>query len=423
MIELYDHQRKIIEQDPKWCGLFLGTGGGKTRIALELAYRKTLVVTLKTLRDDETWPKNAEEFGIIVNMKVISKEEFRRDHKILGYYDTVIFDEGHWSCGVRPKPKTKKGQEIIDTSQLYAAAVWYLQKHRPERFYFLSATPASKPMNVWAIASMFGCKWDFSQFRDKYYFKRGTGWQALYLPRKVENLNEKLIEILKRFGHTGKLEDWFDVPPQIDKTVYFELTTEQKRAMREIADMEADPMVKRAKMRTIENGVLYTYATERITPREERLVSATEFFPSEKIDYIIERAQEFKKILIFATYTGQVEAIAKALKKEGHENVVTLTGKTKDRGDLIKNARAAEKCIVIAQSSISAGYELPDFPCVIFASLSNKYLDYEQGRGRVLRANALKKNLYIHLVVKGGADEQCYKTIKSGQDFQEKLYE
>jgi hypothetical protein len=58
---------------------------------------------------------------------------------------------------------------------------------------------------------------------------------------------------------------------------------------------------------------------------------------------------------------------------------------------------------------------------MIFASKSNQFLHFEQGKGRILDGQHLKKNLYIHLVVKDGADEACHDAIMSGQDFQEKL--
>ena len=145
----------------------------------------------------------------------------------------------------------------------------------------------------------------------------------------------------------------------------------------------------------------------------------TKIFKSHKIDYILERALEFPKLLIFANYTAQIIEIAKKLKEEGY-NVSTLTGGTKDRSFIRTVNDIPEPHIIIAQSSISSGYELPSFPCVIYASKSWRYVDYEQSLGRVLRANHLKKNLYIHLVVKG-CDMDCHKAIMSGQDFQEKL--
>ena len=97
-----------------------------------------------------------------------------------------------------------------------------------------------------------------------------------------------------------------------------------------------------------------------------------------------------------------------------------LNGATKDRSFIQKVDKSPDPHIIVAQCSISSGYELPSFPCVIYASKSFKYVDYEQSIGRVLRSNKLKKNLYIHLVVEG-CDKDCHDMIMTGQDFQEKL--
>jgi superfamily II DNA or RNA helicase len=262
----------------------------------------------------------------------------------------------------------------------------------------------------------------FCKFRQKYYYERVLGHRRIWIPRSNQELKTRLVEVVKSLGFVGRLQDFFDVPEQTHETKYFELTEAQKKAMKQMMTEEADPMVRRTKQRSIENGVLYTYEIVRVGDRTERMIRDTKLFASEKIEYILERAQEFDKMLIFAAYTGQVHAIAKALTDEGY-HVVTLTGATKDRATLIKDANNMEKCIVVAQADISSGYELPSFPVVIFASYSYKYLNLEQGQGRVLRANHLKKNLYLHLVCRGGVDEACYKTIQSGKDFAEMITE
>lgn len=125
-------------------------------------------------------------------------------------------------------------------------------------------------------------------------------------------------------------------------------------------------------------------------------------------------------MLIFADYLGQVDAIKRALEAEGHF-VLTLTGETKDRKSVMEVAEAYDQCIVIASSRISAGYEFKTCPVVIFASKSTRYRNFEQGIGRVQRSDAIKVNLYINLITKGGMDEACHDTIISGQDFQEKV--
>lgn len=416
---LYDHQKKIIKDNKFKCGLFLGTGSAKTRTALELATGRTLVICPKQQREDKTWQVNADKFGIKIDITVVSKEELRRDWQILPAYETVIIDECHNNLGVQPEVRQRKGVQIPKTSQIFEATFLYLNKTQPKRLYLCSATPVSKPMNLWAIGKIFGQDWDFFKFREKYYCEIRVGMRRIWIAKKDDKTKTALAEVVQKFGYTGGLNDFFDVPAQTHKTVMIDLTSQQTDAIKELSLNEADPLVRRARLRTIENGILYGKKIEILDGKTENLVADTKVFPSNKIDYILERAVEFPKLLIFVQYTAQILEIEKALKKEGYR-VATLTGQTKDRANTITDAEKSSACIVIAQSSISAGYELPSFPCVIYASKSWQFVNYEQSLGRVLRSNALKKNLYIHLVVKG-ADSDCHDAIMSGQDFQEKL--
>lgn len=419
-MDLYEHQKKILKEDRKKTGIFLGTGGGKTRIALELAVGSTLVVCPKQQYLDKTWERNAEKFGIRINLTTISKETFRRDWNILPRYETLIIDEAHNNFGVSPETKQRKHIESPKTSQIFEATFNYIQKNKPDRFYPCTATPISKPMNLWAIATLMGESWDFYKFRRKYYNEVAIGRRRIWMPKKNEEIRSRLAEVIQRLGYTGTLNDFFDVPDQTHKTVYIELGEAQKLALKELSKTEADPLVKRSRARTIENGVLYGKKIETLNEKEDIMTDDVVIFPSKKIDYILERAQEFPKLLVFANYKAQINEIAKALKHEGY-NVSTLTGETKDRTFLEKVDKSSDPHIIVAQSGISSGYELPSFPCVIYASKSWRYVDYEQSLGRVLRANALKKNLYIHLIVKGGVDDDCHKAIMAGQDFQTKM--
>jgi len=416
ILPFYEHQKIIIVEDKKWFGIFQGTGSGKTRSALELAEGKILVVCLKQGYLDKTWEDNAEKFSIKKDLTVMSKEMFRKDWETLPYYDTLIFDEAHTIFGVTPYMRQRNHVQIPKASQLFEAALGYIQKHNPIRLYTLSATPHSKPMKVWAMAKLFGVNWNFEKFRETFYVSRGGYWFS----RKDEVTQHRLGLLVQKFGYTGALEDFVDVPEQTHKEVHIDLTKAQKDAIKTLKEEEADPMIQRGRMRTIENGVLYGKDIEDINEREAKMVKSTTIFPSNKIEYILERAVEFKKLLIFAQYTGQINEIARVLREEGY-TVSTLTGKTKDRTFIKRVDEDPAPHIIVAQSGISAGYELPSFECVIYASKSGEYVHYKQSLGRVLRANKLKKNLYIHLLVKGGADMDCHKSMMIGEDFQEKL--
>lgn len=417
---LYDHQKKIIAENKLKCGLFLGTGASKTRTALHLAEGNTLVICPKQQRDDKTWERENEKWDTKVDLKVVSKEDMRKVWDTLPAFKTIIIDECHNNLGVRPEYMRVNKEDVPKTSQIFEATRKFINKTDPKRLYLLSATPVPKPMSMWAAGVLFGQNWDFDKFRRAFYNEIRIGAnRRIWMPRKDEYTKQRLADLIQKYGYTGSLNDFFDVPPQTHKTVEIELTSEQKRAMMEMTFNEADPLVRRAKLRTIENGVLYGQSIKEVDGKTDVVAKETIIFKSKKIDYILERALEFPKLLIFANYTAQIDEIAKALEKEGY-NVSVLNGATKDRSFIRKVDESPEPHIVVAQCSISSGYELPSFPCVIYASKSWRFVDYEQSLGRVLRSNKLKKNLYIHLVVEG-CDKDCHDTIMSGSDFQEKL--
>jgi superfamily II DNA or RNA helicase len=420
-MQIYEHQKKVIEEDPKKCLIAFGTGGGKTFTCLLLAKGKTLVICPKQQKIDHTWEDNASKFKIQIDLTVVSKEEFRRDEKKLERFDTVIIDECHTILGVSPETRQRKGVTVPKASQLFDATVNFIKRTNPERLYLASATPVTNPMHLYAILILLGHRINFYEFRERYYTQRKMGYRIIWTPRNTKELRQRLADKTRAIGYTGKLADWFDVPEQTHTTIYVELSKEQREAITELENTEADPMGLRARTRAIENGVLYGMDVFSEDSTTDIIRRSTRYFKNEKLEEIRILVSEFPKILIFAAYTGQIEAIRKYLVESGCNHVKTVTGETRDRSTIFKEVEKAEEATLICQASISSGYELPSFPCVVFASKSYSYKDFEQGIGRVLRANAIKKNLYVHLVVKDGVDHDCHKAIMLGQDFQERL--
>ena len=250
----------------------------------------------------------------------------------------------------------------------------------------------------------------FYKFRDRFYVQLPMPGRQVFAPKKDESTKQALADLVRQIGYVGRLEDYFDVPDQNYKTVYVGLSIEQKARIKSMALEYPDPLVRVGKINQIENGVL---AGDEF--------SAPEIFDNEKIDLLLEYAIEFPRMVIFAKYTAQIAQIATAMEKAG-KKVLTLTGATKERGEVIREAQEAKECVLVAQAQISAGWELPDYPVMVFASRTYSFVDYDQAIGRIQRANNIKKNLYINLVVKGGVDEAVDKCISMKQDFNEKLY-
>lgn len=407
---LYKHQLKIIRDDPKKCGLWLGTGSGKTLTALSLARGNTLVICPKTQKEDRNWEREVEKNKLNIKLTTISKETFRRDWEKLPKFDTVIIDECHTALGVTPNIRYRKKVAIPKASQIFEAIESYLQRHNPSRLYLCTATIVRNPMTVWAASKLFGRGWDFYEFRNVFYVRLPMPGREVWTQRKDDKTKDRLAKAVQSLGYTGQLSDYFDVPAQTYTTKYIELTEKQKKRIKELPLEYPDPIVLLGKKHQVENGIL---------SGDE--FNAPETFDNGKVDKILEYASEFPRMVVFAKYRAQIDEIQNALTNEGYKTL-TLTGDTLDRGDVIKMANSMKECVFIAQAQVSSGWELPDFPVMIFASMSYSLVDRIQGEGRILRANALKKNLYITLVVKGGIDEAVFKAIEDKKDFQERIY-
>jgi len=219
-----------------------------------------------------------------------------------------------------------------------------------------------------------------------------------------------LATFVKKLGYVGQLSDYFDVPDQTYRVIHIGLTDKQKRRLKELPMEYPDPLVLVGKRHQVENGCL---AGDEYNPSEE--------YENEKLEKLVELSFEFPRMVIFAKYRHQIAQIHHRMVKEG-KKVLVLTGDTKDRGKVIFEANNSKECIFIAQAQVSSGWELPDYPVMVFASMSYSVVDRIQGEGRILRANKLKKNLYIDLVVKDGVDNAVYKCISNKKDFNEKLY-
>lgn len=433
----YDHQERIVKDDRKYTGLFTGTGSGKTRAGLLLARGDTLVIAPKTQREDKNWERGLAMLvkdpdapvPELESLTVISKEDFRRDWDILPYYETLIGDEAHTLLGVTPNIKwVKTGkayvkEPVIVWSQTFDALDKYIQKHRPKRLYLATATIMRSPMTVWAAAKLLGKQIDWYKFRAEYYVQLPMPGRTVFKPRDDNETKDKLAALVRELGYVGRLEDFFDVPAQTFKTIYVPLTGAQKKRIKEIPLQYPEPIVQLGKVHQIENNYLLGDKFNKPEP-----------FEGGKLDALSELALEFPRMVVFAKYTAQIDTVAAHLRSEGYK-VLTMTGETQNRGQLILEANKALSCIFICQAQISAGWELPEYPVMVFASMTYSFVDYDQALGRIQRANNIKKNLYIKLVMRpefegtgkkrrliGGVDAAVEKSIANKQNFNERIY-
>jgi len=397
-MKLYAHQKELVDKAPSKHLLAWGCGSGKTVACLELAGKSnTLIVCPKSIK--EQWIDEVTTHAKFLVGNVLTKEEFKRDHLKLTNYECLIIDEAHFFFGMTGFRKK---------SALLKSLLTYIKKHKPTKIYLATATPyMSTPYNLYAACDILGEAPDFKQFKEHFFSMINMG-RRYPVPVVKKGIEKDIAWLVQKIGSTVALEDCFDVPEQTFLTEYFSLTAEQNKAIKALDD---EGIARWTKTHQICGGTL---KSDGYTPNQS--------FKCEKMDRIIQLAQEHKKLIIICRYNYEIENIERAISKN-KRNVFTINGKTVDRCSVIKRSEESEQSIVIINSACSEGYELPSFPVMVFYSYDFSLKNYIQIIGRILRANKLKKNVYISLVVKNSIDSDVYKCIQAKKDFDVAIYE
>jgi SNF2 family DNA or RNA helicase len=134
-------------------------------------------------------------------------------------------------------------------------------------------------------------------------------------------------------------------------------------------------------------------------------------------DIIDSCMDEGKKVVVFARFVPEIEAIEKMLKKKGL-GYSLIYGATKDRADQVKQFQEDPnvKVFVGQLQTTGMGLTLTAANVAVFYSLDFSYANYEQSRARIHRIGQKEKCLYIHLVCKGTVDEKVMSALQKKGD-------
>ena len=402
--KLWKHQQELIDLAPlKWL-LAWETGVGKSLTAIRLCEKKkcfsVLVICPKSLK--KKWEEDITKLSQgIMTWKVVSKEEFKKFAKDLSSFDGILVDESHYFANMK--------------SQMSKSLLWHVKKHDPRCIYLLTATPfLSTPFNIFTQGVYLGQKWKYWEFKNKFFYDVPmNGRRVPMLKTKIDGvpIEDEIAKLVNTLGNTVKMADCIEVPEQTFLKETFYLTKEQKTAIEEVKETESNHIVKWTKCHCIANGILngdgYT---------EDR------YFKCDKTQRVIDLCLEHKKIAIVARYKLQLALYRQKLEKLG-KRVFMIDGDNKNKHDDIKEINKIEKCVVLIQSQTSEGYSLETVPIMIFASYDFSLKNYIQIKGRLLRRDHIKKNVYISLVNNEGIDKDLYHTVvEKKQQFQLAIY-
>lgn len=393
MITLFNHQKSLLLRNPDRHALIWETGTGKTFGALSLANKKSkiiLIICPKGLVDK--WNEDIKNFPG-PTYKVISKEQFKKFHKTLPWFECVVVDEAHYFFG------TKSG--------LMKSLKWYFENHKVTYRYLLTGTPyRSTPMDIYMMCYLLGHKLNYWSFQNEFFYSVRMGTRMIPMVKK--GIEPKIAEIVKSIGSIVKLDECIDMPESIFKEEYFELTEEQTKAVAELDDIT--PITRYTKIHQICGGTLkgdeYTEA---------------KFFKSNKINRLIDLSDEIDKLIVVCRYNHEIEYVKEKLEATG-KTIKVIQGATEDRHALLSELEKTDKYVLIVNASIAEGWQLQNCNHMVFYSYSFELKNYIQMIGRLRRIDRPRPVMYISLIVKGTIDEAVYQSIKNKESFHIEIY-
>lgn len=397
-MKLYDYQQKIVDTAPDRCGLFMDCGLGKSAVSLCLSKKhnyngKTLVITTKSLKRNWLneislwWPEGSDR------IRVLSKEEFKKYHKTLDYYDAVIFDEAHYAA--------------YSTNQIHKAMWLYISHHNPKFIWLATATPTlANVMSVWGLSRLIGNPLgNYFSFKMKYFKQVPMGFRKIFIQKR--NIHQDIAIDLKKIGVVLSKEEAIDLPETVHEFEYFELTSEQKRAIKDLDNLPNTtvPLTYANYCLQISNGTLKTDD------------SYTEI-KCEKIKRLLDLIEQFPQSVVVCRQTAELELL-----KSKIPNSRIYNGQTKpeERDEIIRLANNRE-CTMLLQTECAVGFSLTT-DIIIFYSHSWSYTSYYQTFNRNGGLRQKGKNTHIHLITEKSADEDVWKCLDNKNDFDIALYQ
>ncbi len=393
MITLFNHQKSLLLRNPDRHALIWETGTGKTFGALSLANKKSkiiLIICPKGLVDK--WNEDIKNF-LGPTYKVISKEQFKKFHKTLPWFECVIVDESHYFFG------TKSG--------LMKSLKWYFEHYNIKYRYLLTGTPyRSTPMDIYMMCYLLGNKLNYWSFQNEFFYSVRMGTRMIPMVKK--GIEQKIADIVKSVGSIVKLDECIDMPESTFKEEYFEMTVEQIEAVNTLEDIT--PIVKYVKIHQITGGTLK--GDEYNPPRT---------FKSNKTNRLLELVNEINRVIVTCRYNHEIEFLKSFLISEG-KNVFVINGSTNNRHEILTNLSSMDKYVLIVNSAISEGWQMQNCNHMIFYSYDFQLKNYVQLLGRLRRIDKPRPVLYISLIVKDTIDEAVFNCIKNKNDFHLAIY-
>lgn len=341
-------------------------------------------------------------FGTKLQVAVVNYESCWRMEKEIALWkpDMIICDE---SSKIK-NPQAKQSKALHRLGKI--------SKHN----MILTGTPVTNnPLDFFSQykfldESIFGGS--YYSFRGRYAIMGGYGNYQVVGYKNLPELTEKAHSIAFRITKKEAL----DLPEQVDVTRYVELEPMARAIYNQV---ERDSYAELSQGEVVVRNVLTKllrlsqitggYIKDEFSEIEEQ-VSSVKLNALEEI--IEECLDADKKVVVFARFISEIEAITKMLKRYGIKYSL-IRGDVKDRASEVEKFLNNKdvKVFVGQLQTTGMGLTLTASDTAVFYSLSYNFADYEQAKARIHRIGQKNNCTYIHLIAKKTIDEKVMEAL------------
>lgn len=432
----YRHQKKAfrIGVALEQCALLMEQGTGKTLPAIGVSgyrlregqVRKLLVVAPLSVIDvwhDEFY-KHASFPYRLVDLTKKDNDQRKLD---LAFSSSdrlkvaLINYESIWRC-IDLLIKWEPDMVIVDESQKiknYRAKQSRAIHRLGDRTTYkmiLSGTPITQgPLDTWSQyrfldPDIFGRR--YRTFRDRYAIMGGYGGYQIKGYRHLNELARKAHNIAYRITKAEAL----DLPETIDQELTVNLSPATMRIYKE---MEKDFLVKFSETEVTTAPIILTQLLrlQQITggflPTDDKVIKQLDSAKLNAVKELLEDLPSNKKVVIFARFVSEIEALRKVSESLGR-NPVVLSGGTKYRDKIVRSFQENQrtKDIIIQVQTGGLGITLTAADTAVFYSTTFSFADYDQAKARLHRIGQRNSVTYIHILAGGTIDEHVIQILK-----------
>lgn len=416
MIELFEHQKKALEQtkDQNRVAYYLDMGLGKTFVGSEkmkeLSIRINLVVCQKSKVQD--WVNHfckyysEEQFEFVID----GTQKASLDFFIRGKYQSAVCIINYDLIFRRPElAKLKDFTLMLDESSLVQnenskRSRFILRKLKPQNVILLSGTPTGgKYEKLWSQCKLLGwpiTKTSYWNTYIRYHYEEGNGFPFKVVDgyKNIEDLKQKLREYGSVFMKSNEV---FDLPAQIDSKIYVTITKEYRK-------FNKDSIVTFENQEFIGDTTLTKMLYERMLcgyANNDKLKALSDLLNSTD-----------DRMIIFYNFQNELDKIVELVDKP----ISIINGGTKD---LLAYEKSENSVTLIQYQAGAMGLNLQKANKIVYFTPPLSSELFEQSKKRIHRIGQDKTCFYYYLICRNSIEEKIYRTLAMRKNYTEKLFE